>query len=352
MLHERKTLLLFSPDAAHLGELHGWLKEKYQTIPLRQSKEIIQFLEQKPAHLLMLDAAAMGGENPATIVDTIRSMAQNDHLPVILLTDPQMPDLPQLLQDNRYSDVLLIPLRKEMVLRSVTQQLELSELRWRSDMLVEEATVNLVKERDLLIWLFSNLAEYRDQEQGSHILRTQACVHKLITGYNDLFPERAIDSYTAHLIVLSSQLHDIGKIATPDSVLLKPGRLTPEEFDIMKRHTVQGNRALQNPYAGETPPFLLIAQQIAMSHHEKWDGTGYPQGLRGEQIPLPARIVSVVDVLDALMSLRPYRQPLTFEQATQSIVEGRGTHFDPDLVDAFLSQAPQIREIYMGYQDG
>lgn len=350
MLRERKTILILCPDPELLGEMHQWLKEDYHCVPMRTLKDISLYLEQKGAHLLICDGS-MSATAMGVFLEALAEHPQGAQLPILLVASPDLPQLHELLGNPKFAQILLLPLHGVILRQAVQQQLELYELRQRSDLIIEEATAAIRGERDLLMGLFANLAEYRDQAQGNHILRTQACVHKLIVGYNALFPDRAIDPETAGLIILGSQLHDIGKICTPDSVLLKPGRLTPEEFDIMKRHTVQGSRALTNPYAGQTPRFLEIAQQIAMNHHEKWDGTGYPQGLRGEQIPLPARIVTVVDVLDALMSLRPYRQPLTYEQATQSIVEGRGTHFDPDLVDAFLNQSNPIREIYMGYQD-
>lgn len=348
MLHEQKNVLLLSSDPSRLQQLRQYLKAMVQCVPLREEQEAVRYLELNEAHLLIVDAKLP--KTPVrTVVDTFHS--EKPGLPVILVAQADDPELSQYAADHRYSQVLVPPLVEGMVQNAVRTQLESAELREQNDLLVEERTAELQRERDLLIWLFANLAEYRDQEQGSHIQRTQACVHRLIQGYNQLFPERAVPPKLTADIELGSQLHDIGKIAIPETILLKPGRLTPEEFDVMKRHTLLGSRALQNPFPGDPPTFLAVAQEIALNHHEKWDGTGYPQGLRGEQIPLSARIVAVVDVLDALMSLRPYRNPLTFDQATQSIVEGRGAHFDPDLVDAFLNQRALIEEVYVGYQD-
>ncbi|MCA9794043.1 MAG: response regulator [Candidatus Eremiobacteraeota bacterium] len=174
-------------------------------------------------------------------------------------------------------------------------------------------------------------AEYRDDDTGVHVTRMSSYVGRLARALGE--PERGSD-----LIQWAAKLHDIGKIAIPDAILLKPGKLTFEEFEQMKQHTVIGARIL----SGAQSELLQMAEVIALSHHEKWDGSGYPQGLAGEAIPRVARIVAVCDVFDALTSSRPYKKAWTVEAALEEIRRGRGQHFDPVLVDVFLENFETI----------
>jgi putative two-component system response regulator len=198
------------------------------------------------------------------------------------------------------------------------------------------------------------LAEARDTETGSHILRTQHYVKVLAQRlrshprFSTVLNDEFID-----LLFKSAPLHDIGKVGIPDRILLKPGRLSREEFEIMKTHTTLGRDAIQ--YAedrlGKSVLFLAVAKEIAFSHQEKWDGSGYPCGLAGEAIPISARLMAVADVYDALISRRVYKEPIPHEQAVQIIKAGRGRHFDPDVTDAFLQLTGQFRAIANRYAD-
>ena len=195
-----------------------------------------------------------------------------------------------------------------------------------------------VETRDLAIFAMAKLAESRDPESGRHLERVRHYSRLLAQDLSDQ-PEfaAAVDATYVRLIYLTSPLHDIGKVAIPDSVLLKPGRLSDREFGIMKLHTTFGAQTLaaslkEHPEAG----FLVMAKQIAESHHERVDGTGYPAGLAGDTIPLCGRIVAVADVYDALTSRRPYKAAFAHEVAKSMILADCSTHFDPDVVAAFL----------------
>jgi putative two-component system response regulator len=180
----------------------------------------------------------------------------------------------------------------------------------------------------------SMAAEYKDEDTGEHISR--------ISRYSALLAEKSgLDSKEIHDIRYASPMHDVGKIGIPERILLKPGKLTDEEFEIMKTHTTIGARILANSKA----EILNLAHQIAISHHEKWDGTGYPQGLTGESIPLCGRIVGLADVFDALTSKRPYKNPYPVEVALDIIRKGRNHHFDPKLTDIFLANTDAILKI-------
>jgi len=190
------------------------------------------------------------------------------------------------------------------------------------------------------IYRLSRAAEYKDEDTGAHIKRmsnySAAVARKM--GQND----RTVES-----ILLAAPMHDIGKIGTPDRILLKPGTLDADEWKIMKQHTVIGGNILGGSDAG----FIKLAEMIALTHHEKWDGSGYPKGLKGTKIPLAGRIVAIADVFDALTSKRPYKQPFSLEKSFGIITDGRGNHFDPDVVDAFFSIEDEILSIRKKYED-
>jgi putative two-component system response regulator len=185
----------------------------------------------------------------------------------------------------------------------------------------------------------ASLAETRDNETGNHILRTQHYMLALATHLR-VHPRFAavLDDGLIDRLFKAAPLHDIGKVGIPDRILLKPGRLDADEFEIMKTHTTLGRDAIEKAQqrVGVRIPLLETAQEIALSHQEKWDGSGYPEGLAGETIPLSARLMAVADVYDALISRRPYKEPMTQAQAAAIMVAGRGTHFDPDIADAFV----------------
>ena len=217
---------------------------------------------------------------------------------------------------------------------------------------VAERIVSL-ETRDMTIFALAKLAESRDSETGEHLERVQnysrlLADHLLRTGQ---YPEEINPSFVK-LIYETSPLHDIGKVAIPDCVLLKPGRLSDEEFDIMKTHTTMGAQTLEA--AARRYPraaYLRMAREIAESHHEKWNGTGYPKGLAGDQIPLSGRIVAVADVYDALVSKRVYKGAFTHLTARSIILEGKGNHFDPVLVEAFLAVEKQFIQVHQHFSN-
>ena len=204
------------------------------------------------------------------------------------------------------------------------------------------------------ILALASLAEVRDQETGNHLRRTQNYIRTL-ANYLSTNPRFSdfLQPHVVEMLFKCAPLHDIGKVGIPDRILLKKGRYEPHEFEIMKAHPRLGYEALVNAQGGsdETPEFLEIAKQIVYCHHEKWDGSGYPQGLAGDAIPIPARLMALADVYDALISRRVYKTGMSHEQATAIIVEGRGQHFDPDVVDAFLSLGEAFQDIARRYAD-
>ncbi|MCW5626724.1 MAG: HD domain-containing protein [Burkholderiales bacterium] len=207
--------------------------------------------------------------------------------------------------------------------------------------------------RQVTIESMAAVAETRDPETGAHIKRTQYYVKTIAeelrrTGwYTDILTPEYID-----LLFISAPLHDIGKVGVPDHILLKPARLTPEEFEIMKRHAEFGREIIfSSARLIEGDNFLILAGEIAATHHEKWDGTGYPAGLAGNDIPLSGRIMAVADIYDALISRRCYKEPFSHDKAVGIIREGRGTTFDPVVIDAFFAVEATVIDIAARYQD-
>jgi len=210
---------------------------------------------------------------------------------------------------------------------------------------VHHKTIAIVTEaffkvKDSTVDALINLSELRDDTTGSHMDRTRKYLVILAE-------EMDLDQNFTYQLVKAGPLHDVGKIAIPDSILLKPGRLTDEEFEQMKKHTIIGAQAIERIYEGKAVKtgYLLMARDIAMYHHEKYNGTGYPEGLKGQQIPLPARIFALVDAYDAMVSKRPYKEPLSHEITTDRILHDSGSHFDPRVVESFLKVQMKFKEV-------
>jgi HD-GYP domain-containing protein (c-di-GMP phosphodiesterase class II) len=218
---------------------------------------------------------------------------------------------------------------------------------------LRQRTEELQLTRDATIHSLASLAETRDNETGQHIIRTQHYVRILAEELKEHPDFRSfLDATTIDLLYKSAPLHDIGKVGIPDRILLKPGRLTEDEFEIMKQHAVYGRDALLSAVEqlGENS-FLHLAREIAHTHHEKWDGSGYPQGLQGTDIPISGRLMALADVYDALISKRIYKEAFSHEKAFDIITEGRGSHFDPNVVDAFLNCEELFKEIAAEHSD-
>ena len=205
---------------------------------------------------------------------------------------------------------------------------------------VAERTHELVVTQDVTVRALATLAETRDNDTGAHIKRTQHFLRRLALELRKSRPtDPGLTDRAIELMFKAAPLHDIGKVGIPDRILLKPGKLTPEEFEVMKTHAVLGRQALLVATDGEAPltDLLRCAVEIVGGHHEKWDGTGYPDGLAGEAIPLSARLMAVADVYDALTNRRVYRPAFGRAETVAIIEAGRGKHFDPEIVDAFLA---------------
>jgi response regulator RpfG family c-di-GMP phosphodiesterase len=224
---------------------------------------------------------------------------------------------------------------------------------WHEEKRGKERARELAMVQEATIESMSSLVETRDPETGGHIKRTQNYI-ALLAQYLKKQPRfgALLDDETIDLLCKSAPLHDIGKVGVSDQILLKPGKLTAEEFEQMKKHTAYGRDAILSAERKlGNISFLRLAREIAYTHHEKWDGSGYPEGLEGDHIPVAGRLMALADAYDALTSKRVYKSQLPHEEAVQIILEGKESHFDPDIVDAFLALKENFRQISLKYAD-
>jgi CHASE2 domain-containing sensor protein len=224
---------------------------------------------------------------------------------------------------------------------------------WQEEQRVKERTLELAMVQEATIESMSSLTETRDPRTGEHIRRTQNYI-RLLAEYLKNQPRFSpfLDDETIDLLCKSAPLHDIGKVGVSDRILLKPGRLNDQEFEEMKRHTLYGRDTIlaAEKKLGDTS-FLRVAREIVYTHHERWDGSGYPEGLKGEQIPVPGRLMALADSYDALTSKRVYKPQIPHDKAVEIIIEEKGSHFDPEVVDAFLEVKEHFRQIALKYAD-
>lgn len=356
----RLTILIVDDSPENLGVLAELLEPEYRVLAANAGDKALRIANTRQPDLILLDVM-MPEMDGYEVLARLKAEADTADIPVIFLT--AMNEIKDELHGLEVGAVDYIgkPIVPALVLARVHTQLELKQARDRlqADNTWLEAEVSRrMRENDLIqlvsIRALAHLAETRDPETGNHILRTQGYVQTLARQLR-LHPRFAsmLDEHYIDLLTRSAPLHDIGKVGIPDHILQKPGKLTPDEWVIMKTHAQLGAVAIEQAEsdAEEQVPFLKLAKEIAHWHHEKWDGSGYPDGLAGDDIPLSARIMTIADVFDALVSPRVYKPAMSYEQSRAIIAEGRGSFFDPDLVDTFLAHFNTFCEIASAHRD-
>ncbi|TSE23538.1 Cyclic di-GMP phosphodiesterase response regulator RpfG [Tepidimonas sediminis] len=357
----RPTVLVVDDTPQNLLLMTELLREHYHVRVANGGARALKLAATAPLPDLVLLDIMMPDLDGYEVLRRLKADPATRDIPVIFLTaKSEVEDETRGLELGAV-DYITKPISPPIVLARVRNHLALKAsadfLRDQSAFLraeVERRTREVRAIQDVTVLALASMAETRDNETGNHILRTQRYVRALAEHLrtHPRFAATLTDDYI-ELLYKSAPLHDIGKVGIPDRILLKPGPLTPEEFEIMKTHTTLGYQAIVRAERalGMELDFLRLAKEIALSHQEKWDGSGYPQGLRGEAIPLSARLMALADVYDALISQRVYKPPFTHEQACQIIAQGRGQHFDPDVADAFAHIHATFRAIAQRYQD-
>lgn len=359
---EKPTILVVDDSPEILSLINGMLKEDYVIKLANSGERAIKLAsgDQRP-DMILLDIQMVGMDG----LETCQQLKENEltaDIPVLFLTAMTTESDQTRGLELGAVDYVTKPISFPILRARVRNHLELKrsrDLLSNQNRYLEVEVQRQVEEnsrlQDITIQAMAALAETRDNETGNHIIRTQNYV-KILAEALRKHP-RFVDLLDRHenitLLYKSAPLHDIGKVGIPDNILLKPGKLDPDEWEIMKTHPQLGweaiTRAEKNLEASW--PFLNFAKEIAYSHHEKWDGTGYPQGLSGDAIPISARLMALADVYDALISRRVYKSGMSHTQAMEIISEGRGKHFDPDVLDAFIRIETSFHEIAQRFVD-
>ena len=362
MPSEPPSVILIVDDAAeNLLVLSDLLRPQYKVLAATSGEGCLRVARGPSRPELILLDVMMPGMDGYEVLTRLRDDPLTADIPVIFLTA-----LATIGDEERglrlgAADYITKPISPAIVLARVRTQLQVkqaADLLKNQNISLEREIARRMAENDLTqqvsIRALAHLAETRDPETGNHILRTQAYVQHLAQTLrrHPRFAAMLNDQYI-NLLGRSAPLHDIGKVGIPDHILLKPGKLNAEEWAIMQTHAQLGSEAIERAEADIEMPldFLSLAKEIARWHHEKWDGSGYPDGLSGEAIPLSARLMALADVFDALISPRVYKPPMSFAEARSIIHEGRGKHFDPDIVDAFIADFSAYCAIAERYHD-
>lgn len=371
--HPTATLLIVDDSPENLIMLSESLRSRYQVKVVNSGEKALRAAGSIPRPDLILLDILMPEMDGFEVLSHLRDNPSTRDIPVIIITALNQ-EQDELLGLHRGAvDYITKPFKPEIVMARVNTQLELKAARdylaGENDRLDTEVNRRMHENiliQELSIRALANLAEARDMETGRHILRTQAYVELLAYHLAD-HPRfrQALAGENKSLIIKGAPLHDIGKVGIPDTVLLKPGRLNPEEYEIMKTHAMIGanaiGKAMQDTQniadekTAEVLPgafaFMRVAQEIALTHHEHWDGHGYPLGLKGEDIPVSGRIMALADVYDALTSNRIYKRPQSTADAARAITERSGAQFDPDVVQAFLQLRVHFEAVASRFKD-
>jgi len=339
-------------DPLILNTLATVLKDEYSVRAFTSGKSALAFLARQTVDLILLDYK-MPDMTGFEVLESLRGSPHSREIAVMFLTGTNDSDSEAEALEHGAVDYITKPVRPRSLLTRVRLQLELQRHRKDLESLVEERTKSLaeaydkVKAReDITLSMLAKATDLRDHYTGGHIERTTEFVRVIVSELlNAPNPDYYVTQTEADDIIRSSKLHDLGKIAMPDYVLLKPGRLTPDEFEVIKKHPVSGEQFLSDFVRRMDDSFLTSARDIAYSHHERWDGDGYPLGLSGKEIPLAGRIVAIADVYDALTSVRPYKDSFSHEMSAEIILEGGGTQFDPYLTEIFRRHAAEFKQI-------
>lgn len=359
--NEKSTILVVDDAPENLTLMAGLLKDDYRVKVANNGEKALAIARSEPQPDLILLDIMMPGMDGYEVCRRLKEDIATSQIPVIFLTArTDVADETHGLEMGA-EDYILKPVSPPIVLARVKTHLHLKEaadfLRDNNLYLmqqVEKRTTEVRSIQEVTILALASLAETRDNDTGNHLRRTQLYAKALALKLNEHPRFREFLSYTnIDMLYKSAPLHDIGKVGIPDRILLKPGKLEPEEFEIMKQHSLIGRDAIEQAEhsLGAKVEFLRIAKEIVLYHHEKWDGSGYPEGLAGDDIPAYARLMAVADFYDALVSRRIYRPGFPHEKVVQMILEGKGTHFDPDVVDAFIDLQDEFREIANKYID-
>jgi response regulator RpfG family c-di-GMP phosphodiesterase len=364
--HPRFGILVVDDDAEFRALLHGLFREDHRVALAASGDEALELAPRFQPDVVLMDIHMPGIDGFETCRRLKSSPTWQGARIVMISADSSWEQQLRAFREGA-DDYAVKPIQPEAFFARIQLHLQLqtakndlsstqSQIRTyqlENAKLVETQAKELVNTQDIMVFTLAEVVDSRDETTGQHLLRMRAYAAVLAERLRQSGPyQTKIDRKFIEYLYRSSPLHDIGKVGIPDSILLKPGPLTSAEWELMKQHTVIGANILDAAvFRSQCGNFLAMASVIARFHHERWDGTGYPAGLIGEEIPLPARIVAVADVFDALTSKRPYRKAISPQSAKATMLAEAGTHFDPAVVAAFREGFDDFRRIHEGYRE-
>ena len=353
------TVLVVDDTEANIDILVAALDSEYEVSVAMDGESALEAVDSEPPDIILLDIM-MPEMDGYEVCRLLKSNSKTRNIPIIFLTAmSEIQDkatgfeLGAVDYITKPFEILEVKARVKTHLALMLARRELANQNVILEEKVKERTKELTVTQDVIIFSMALMAEYRDPVTGGHIKRTQNYVKALAEHlkHHEKFCN-FLNNNTIELLYKSAPLHDIGKVAVRDEILLNPGKLLDEGFDKMKKHATYGKDAIlaAENKLGNTS-FLRFAWEIAYTHHEKWDGTGYPQGLKGDEIPISGRLMAIADVYDAYISKRPYKSPYPHEDAVKLILKNKGKHFDPDMVDAFIEIEKTFKTIAQKFAD-
>ncbi len=350
----RQRLLIVDDTPANILILKDILEDDYAISAATNGTDALRLAAKAPKPDLILLDIIMGDINGYEVCRQLKADPETTNIPILFVTT--LSDIQAETKGLKLGavDYITKPFSPPIIKARISNHLKLKHYQDNLEQLVDERTQEISLTQSVTIFSMACLAEMRDNELGGHIRRTQLYVKLLAEQLRDhpLYKPYLSD-IPVDILHASAPLHDIGKIGIPDHILLKPGRLTDEEFAIMKLHTVYGKETLQRAESmlNSHNSFLRLAREIAHSHHEWWNGKGYPQGISGSAIPVAGRLMALADVYDALISKRVYKDPISHSDALGIVREGAGKQFDPEITAAFMDLEEEIRTIAITHAD-
>ena len=337
-----KSIFVVDDSDTNLSMAETVLEDKYNVMTMPSAAKMFTLLDKMTPDLILLDIE-MPEMNGFTALQKLKSNLIWSEIPVIFLTGHNDTEAEACGLEMGAVDFITKPFSAPVLLNRIKIHLDI-------DGIIREKTYKLNKLQNSIISVLADMVENRDKGTGGHIERTSMYIKILVNKMKErgVYSDE-ISNWDEEKVISSARMHDLGKITITDLIINKPGKLTEEEYELMKTHVIEGERIIDKiiERTGEED-FMLNARLFAGSHHEHWDGKGYPRGLKGESIPLQGRIMAVVDTYDALLSERPYKKAFSEEEAVNIIMEGSGTHYDPKIVNAFF----EARELFKSVKAG
>jgi putative two-component system response regulator len=352
-MYEQPKVLVVDDERFYIDVLVQLLSDEYEVLVAKNGYQAIKRAQGITRPDLILMDILMPNMNGYEVCQQLKNNSLTRKIPVIFLTakSEEQDELKGF--ELGAVDYITKPISPPLLKSRVNTHIALSKQRFALEQLVQERTQEIEQTKDSLVFSMGAMAELRDKETSNHLKRTEEFVKLLANGLAQTSEyKNLLDLGTIRAMHRAAPLHDIGKVGVPDRILQKESALDEEERTEMRKHTLYGRQLIEQAesHIGHTP-FIRIVKEIAYSHHERWDGSGYPEGLNGDQIPLSARLMAVADVYDALASRRYYKEAIDHEEVVKEIKRNSGSHFDPKVVEVFLMKQHQFDQVFQKYRD-